>query len=82
LIFSCGSATLWPSAFSALKIFQAASVFSRPIFPDVESAATFIRPAGAGLAPITANQFKSASISVELLVVAMLRCALGVFLRG
>jgi hypothetical protein len=71
----------------ALCIFCAENISGRVGFQSsylsaFETAATFIRPAGAGLAPITANQFKSASISVELLVVAMLRCALGVFLRG
>jgi hypothetical protein len=34
--------------------------------------AIFIRPASAGLASISGNQFKSAFISVELLVAAML----------
>jgi hypothetical protein len=43
--------------------------------------AILIRPAGAGLAPISANQFKSAFISVELLIAAMLRFIF-VFLRG
>jgi hypothetical protein len=45
-----------------------------PISPPLKPRAIFIRPADAGLAPISANQFKSAFISVELLVAALLHC--------
>jgi hypothetical protein len=49
--------------------------FSQISFSPLKRRAIFTRPACPGLAHISANQFKSAFISVEILVVATLRCA-------
>jgi hypothetical protein len=66
-----------------LRVFLSASVlrraskscfFSQISFPPLKRRVIFMRPACAGLAHISANQFKSAFISVELLVVATPRC--------
>jgi hypothetical protein len=60
---------------SVLRRASKSCFFSQISFPPLKRWAIFMRPACAGLAHISANQFKSAFISVELLVVATPRCA-------